>query len=105
MSFDVFERRYEPMTAVEAGYDGSEGDFNVPHGIASKYPANRVWTVLDCDGKWYLSAGFHVVNRIAYIVCKKDHDFPRARRVRGVTQPKRHRCTPSFALLNVPRFI
>ena len=28
------------------------------------------WTVVDCDGKLYLSAGFHVVNRIGYVRCE-----------------------------------
>lgn len=27
----------------------------------------HVWTVLEVDGKWYYSAGFHYVNRFGYI--------------------------------------
>jgi hypothetical protein len=30
----------------------------------------KVWTLLDCDGKLYLSPGFHIVNRLNYIICK-----------------------------------
>lgn len=29
-----------------------------------------VWTVLDCDGKLILAAGFHYVNRFLYVISK-----------------------------------
>jgi len=29
------------------------------------------WTVLDCDGRLLLAAGFHFVNRIGYIKCER----------------------------------
>ena len=35
---------------------------------------NLVWTILDCDGKLYLSPGFHIVNRLNYIICTKPYD-------------------------------
>lgn len=38
--------------------------------IAQKEP-ERVWTILDCDGKFYICSGFHFVNRHGYIVCEK----------------------------------
>jgi len=28
-----------------------------------------VWTIVDCDGKLYVSPGFHYVNRIDYVLC------------------------------------
>ena len=28
------------------------------------------WTVIDCDGRLYLSAGFHFVNRLGYVRCE-----------------------------------
>jgi hypothetical protein len=28
------------------------------------------WTVLDCDGRLYLSAGFRFVNRLGYVHCE-----------------------------------
>ncbi|MEO7068022.1 MAG: hypothetical protein ABI114_14010 [Rhodanobacter sp.] len=38
-------------------------------------PVNRVWTVLDSgdgdDGNWYASPGFHVANRVGYVMTKK----------------------------------
>ena len=35
---------------------------------------NKLWTMLDCDGKMYLSAGFHLVNRMFYVVCNNPHE-------------------------------
>ena len=35
---------------------------------------NRCWTCLDCDGKLYLSAGFHYVNRLYYIITDQPYD-------------------------------
>ena len=33
--------------------------------------AQRVWTMLDCDGSLYLSPGVHWVNRVGYFVTNK----------------------------------
>lgn len=30
----------------------------------------KLWTLLDCDGKLYLSPGFHIVNRLNYFICE-----------------------------------
>lgn len=30
-----------------------------------------VWTMIDCEGKLYLSPGWHRVNRMDYLICKK----------------------------------
>lgn len=43
-----------------------------------KQDANKVWTLLDCDGKFYVGEGFHLVNRVAYFVTEVpfvDGDF------------------------------
>lgn len=39
----------------------------VPSGV----PDNRVWSVVDCDGKLYVVAGYHVVNWLYYVVTMK----------------------------------
>lgn len=31
-------------------------------------PINHIWTVIDCDGKLYISAGYHRVNRMNYMI-------------------------------------
>lgn len=42
-------------------------------------PDEFVWTLVDCDGKLYISDGWHFVNRMGYFVCKvarrPDADF------------------------------
>lgn len=35
---------------------------------------NRCWTCLDCDGKLYLAAGFHYVNRLYYVITDQPYD-------------------------------
>lgn len=35
---------------------------------------NLIWTVLDCDGKLYVTAGIHYVNRLGYVVTKNAWD-------------------------------
>jgi hypothetical protein len=29
-----------------------------------------VWTIVDCDGKLYVSPGFRFVNRVDYVLCR-----------------------------------
>lgn len=38
--------------------------------IASGVPLNRIWTVIEGDtGRtWYASPGFHIVNKLGYVV-------------------------------------
>ena len=31
-------------------------------------PSNCVWTLLVCEGNLYISAGFHIVNRMGYFI-------------------------------------
>ena len=33
-----------------------------------KTPPDRIWTILDCDGKLYISPGWHYVNRLEYLI-------------------------------------
>lgn len=35
---------------------------------------NRLWTVLDCDGKLYIKAGWHFVNRLHYVITNEPYD-------------------------------
>lgn len=32
----------------------------------------KVWTIIEAEGKWYISAGFHVVNRIGFLITEKE---------------------------------
>lgn len=35
---------------------------------------NRLWTVVDCDGKLYIMAGWHFVNRLHYVITNEPYD-------------------------------
>ena len=63
-SWNTFERRFKPIIR-EAGSLIWHND-EIPRPIVGRH----WWTVLDCDGKLYLGAGFHYVNRIGYIRCE-----------------------------------
>lgn len=63
-SWSTFERRFKPI-------DGPDGATYWRHEQLPKpIDATRVWTILDCDGRLYVSPGFHHVNRIDYVYCE-----------------------------------
>lgn len=34
--------------------------------------SQRVWTIVEVDGEMYLTAGFHIINRVGYIITEKE---------------------------------
>lgn len=60
-SLAIFERRFKPLLCKEGALIWHNSE--IPRPIVGRH----WWTVLDCDGKLYVSAGFHFVNRIGYI--------------------------------------
>ena len=59
----TFERRFQPIN----GPDGAtywRGE-QLPRNIDPHF----VWTILDCDGRLYVSPGFRFVIRIDYVLC------------------------------------
>ena len=65
-SWTVFERRFRPINRV----DGTPlWDLWEVH-PAQVSDLRHWWTVTDCDGRLYLAAGFHFVNRLAYVRCE-----------------------------------
>lgn len=83
MRFTTFEKKFEP----ELNYLDKNAPLN-GHGfetfgreleyVQSVYAIapGRVWTGVDCDGKWYISNGWHHVNRVVYLVTKEPCDRP-----------------------------
>ena len=64
-SWSTFERRFQPLPAP---------NHDVLWDIRGEHSANAAdhrywWTVLDCDGRLYVTPGFRFVNRFAYIRC------------------------------------
>jgi|WetSurMetagenome_2_1015567.scaffolds.fasta_scaffold370353_2 hypothetical protein len=48
-------------------FDTCKTEIAVVNGYNDKY----VWTLMECDGKTFLSAGKHFVNRLGYFICGK----------------------------------
>jgi hypothetical protein len=62
-SWTAFERRFEPQPAPDHDYLWEA------HLVPKDADGRVWWTVLDCDGRLYLSRGFRIVNRFAYVRC------------------------------------
>ena len=64
--FETFEKKYLPIDR-EDGTILFETYGEDLEQIRRTYP-NKVWTLLDYDGKLIIVAGYHHVNRLNYIV-------------------------------------
>lgn len=75
------DRWWEEYTPVKNHLDpnaGGDGCFFETYGaefefvrkMAAEAP-DRVWTVLDVEGKLYISNGLHFVNRLNYLITEK----------------------------------
>ena len=63
-SWRTFERRFRPI-------DGPDGALywrfeQLPKDV----DPHRVWTIVDCEGHLYVSPGYHLVNRVDYVLCE-----------------------------------
>lgn len=63
-SWSTLERRFQPVDSPDETVwwhrDQLPKDVN----------PRLVWTILDCDGRLYVRPGFHLVNRIDYVLCR-----------------------------------
>lgn len=68
--FDVFCKRFQPVS--DNTIVGEDTHLFETYGTDLKRvqntPINHIWTLLDCGGKLYLSAGFHRINRLNYVI-------------------------------------
>jgi hypothetical protein len=67
MTFDEWVEKYKPVLDAEGSpraFDTTGPDYDevIP------YPANQVWTRVDCDGSMPITSGWHFVNRDAYFL-------------------------------------
>jgi hypothetical protein len=63
-SWRTFKRRFRPVDGPDCStYWARE---HLPRDVDPRL----VWTIVDCDGKLYVSPGFHYVNRIDYVLCR-----------------------------------
>jgi hypothetical protein len=59
----TFENRYQPQPAP------SGSDFWERDELDAAHPSDtHVWTVIEDDGRTYAVAGYHVVNKIGYVI-------------------------------------
>ncbi len=65
-SWKIFERRFRPIDREDGTplWQPSEVRFRE----VADY--RQWWSVIDCDGRLYLSAGYRFVNRFAYVRCE-----------------------------------
>jgi hypothetical protein len=62
-SWSTFERRFKPIDREE-GCPWWERE-DLPWDVDYRH----VWTILDCEGRLYVSPGFRFVNRLGYVRC------------------------------------
>jgi len=85
LTYDEFETQFIPVENIEQDqgifqFDAyGEKDKGFLQFIAINYPAH-VWTRIDGDdGRVYIINGWHIVNRIDYVVtevpCLEHHDY------------------------------
>ena len=60
-SWSQFERRFRPIIRDDGSLLWHNDE--IPRPLVGRH----WWTVLDCDGKLYVAAGFHWVNRLGYL--------------------------------------
>ena len=63
-SWSTFERRFRPIDSPDQTvWWGQE---QLPVAVNQ----HLVWTIVDCDGKLYVTPGFRFINRIDYVLCE-----------------------------------
>lgn len=62
-SWRVFERRFQPIARQDGSFLWERVE------LPSDLDAREWWTVVDCEGKLYVSPGFRFVNRFGYVRC------------------------------------
>jgi hypothetical protein len=90
MTFAEWEDTYKPVANIfdqNAAFDGlmfeTYGlELNQVRTVLA-WDSSKVWTLVDCEGNLYISAGFHLVNRFGYFitsigfdVANPPQDFP-----------------------------
>ena len=75
MTWEEWEEQYKPETNTLVREAPMDGYMFETYGEEFKYVTSRckdnayqLWTVIDSGDKLYLSMGYHVVNRLGYIL-------------------------------------
>ena len=70
--FDQFCKVFEPVQRADEGMLWETYGEDVEY--IWEQDVNHVWTIVDCDGKLYISPGRHLVNRMNYVLTKNKWD-------------------------------
>lgn len=65
-TYALFEKRFRPIPREDGSLLRDHAELPARETIQRR----EWWTVLDCDGRLYLSAGFRFVNRLGYVLCE-----------------------------------
>lgn len=69
---DEFVETYKPIDASSQGDQIVQTPEEAQALVKAKgLSDSNVWTIVDADGNLYASPGYHVVNRIGYVVTEK----------------------------------
>lgn len=80
MTEDEFYEKFHPVKnhlVEDAPFDGCMfetygQDLNYIQELRTKKNINHIWTILENEGKYYISSGYHFVNRIGYLVTEEE---------------------------------
>ena len=76
--YDIWFDKYKPILVESLETEDKSPRMYETYGedikLIKLIPSNHIWTLLDCNGKLYLSPGFHVVNRLNYFICENKWD-------------------------------
>ena len=67
--YSTFEKTYKPIEK-ESGSIMFE-TYGADLEKILKTDNHLVWTIVDCDGKLVICAGYHLVNRMNYVITEK----------------------------------
>lgn len=70
-----FQERYQPILDETGGYRQLHPVIESERlELVAAQAEHRVWTIVDADGFVMISAGWHIVNRLAHIITARPFD-------------------------------
>lgn len=90
-AFAPFFIPYVPRGAIGGAFGGIGLIPGRDWSVVRHLPENRVWTVSEAEGEWWINPGLHAVNRHCYLATKRPHAYQnlvfRSHRRRPVLTP------------------
>lgn len=74
MNIDEWEQNYQPLDNVLVEGGSWDNKMYETYGKELEYvlaqPTSHIWTWVDGEDGTYLLSGYHLVNRIGYLICE-----------------------------------